>query len=443
MRGKTGIPKISNWDRESQHLLNLREDLNAYVQQLHKTYSNGLSIFKAIGVVINNPAVVPLEFHWPDYQAHSEDDLEEYSNIAVRIDANAKQIGDISESCFHRVEANDWSPSWQRSAIDQSKDLHAAAMDLQAALQSWIKLLGLPIQVVSRGDLQMLTALERILPKAYNQSYASLLGPEGRDLIADLERSAELVKSYRQQFESTAITYKETVLDLDIDGLMAQLSGAEEKWFLAKWLDVRAVKVKLKPFSGGSKISDSASDLAHLSNARKMRTAFGMIKDLDQVIGRKFDGIHTDPALFTEAAEFGHEIRSVMGALFVSPEAYREAVSTMITLLQSADLLGPSGQTQASANAFAQALEAFGAALQSLGTTIAATGDLHVESDEKSFLQTTIDTCAQWMEQAPRLKAWTAWRRVRNDALAKGMQSWWMPLRKAHLLTALPRKLFR
>ena len=48
---------------------------------------------------------------------------------------------------------------------------------------------------------------------------------------------------------------------------------------------------------------------------------------------------------------------------------------------------------------------------------------MNVESDEKSFLQTTIDTCAQWLEQAPRLKAWTAWRRVRNDALAKGMQS--------------------
>ena len=339
-------PKISNWDRESQHLLNLREDLNAYVRQLHKTYSNGLSIFKAIGVVINNPAVVPLEFHWPDYRAHTEDDLEEYSSIAVRIDANAEQIGDISKSCFHRVEADDWSPSWQRAAIDQSRDLQAAAVDLQAALQSWIKLLGLPIQVMSRGDLKMVATLERILPKAYNQSYASLLGPQGRDLIADLERGAELVESFRQQFESTAVTYKETVLDLDIDGLVAQLGSAEEKWFLARWLDVRAVKARLKPFSGGLKISDPASDLAHLSSARKTRTAFEMLKGLDQVIGRKFDGIHTDPALFTHAAEFGHELRSVMGGLFASPETYREATSTMISLLQSADLLGPSGQIQ-------------------------------------------------------------------------------------------------
>ena len=416
-------PKISNWDRESQHLLNLREDLNAYVQQLHKTYSNGLSIFKAIGVVINNPAVVPLEFHLPDYRAHTEDDLEEYSNIAVRIDANAEQIGDISKSCFHRVEADDWSPSWQRAAIDQSKDLHAAAADLQAALQSWIKLLGLSIQVMSRGDLKMVAALERILPKAYNQSYASLLGPEGRDLIADLEHGAELVESFCQQFESTAVTYKEAVIDLDIDGLVAQLGSAEEKWFLARWLDVRAIKARLKPFSGGSKISVPASDLAYLSNARKTRAAFGMLKGLDQVIGRKFDGIHTDPALFTHAAEFGHELRSVMGGLFASPEAYREATSTMISLLQSADLLGPSGQIQTSANTFVQSLEAFEAAQQTLGATIATTGDLNVESDEKSFLQTTIDTCAQWLEQAPRLKAWTAWRRVRNDALAKGMQS--------------------
>lgn len=415
--------KISNWERVTEHLVNLREDLNAYVRQLHKTYANGLSIYQAIGVVINNREVSVLEFNWPDYRAHTEDDLDAFSSIAARIDTNAEQIGDISKSCFQRVEADDWSPSWQRDAIEQSKALHRAAEDLQAALQSWIKLLGLPIEVMSRVDLQQVCALERILPHAYNRSYASLLGPEGRELIADLEQGAELVQSFRQQLESTAVTYKESVLDQDIDVLLAQLSDAEEKWFLAKWLDVRAVKAKLKPFSGGSKITDEAADLALLSKARKTRTEFELLKGLDSVIGRRFDGIHTDPALFTQAAEFGHRIRGVMGGLFATPETYREATSTMISLLQSADLLGPGGQIQTSASTFAQAVETFEAAQQALGATIAASGDLHVGPEGTSFLQTTIDTCAEWVEQAPRLRAWTAWRRVRNDALAQGMKS--------------------
>lgn len=420
---KSRYPSISNWEREAEHLVNLREDLNAYVRQLHKSYANDLSIFQAIGVVINNLAAVALEFNWPDYRAHTKDDLEEFSSIAARIDANVEQIGDINKSCFYRVEADDWSPSWQRDAIDQSKELHRAAVNLQAALQSWIKLLGLPIEVMSRADLQQVCVLERVLPQAYNQSYASLLGPEGRELIADLEQGAELIQNFRQQFESTAVTYKESVLDLEIDGLLAQLSDAEEKWFLAKWLDVRAVKAKLKPFSGGSKITDEVADLALLSKAKKTKAEFGMLKGLDSVIGRKFDGIHTNPVLFTQAAGFGHQIRGVMGGLFTTPEAYREAISTMISLLQSADLLGPGGQIQASASTFKQAVETFEAAQQALGATIAASGDLHVGPEGTSFLQTTIDTCIQWVEQAPRLKAWTAWRRVRNDALAKGMRS--------------------
>ena len=438
-------PKISNWEREAQRLLDLREDLNAYVRQLHKTYPNGLSIFQAIGVVMNNTAVAALEFSWsqPDYQAHTEDELDSLSNIAVRIDANAEQVGDISKSCFHRVGADDWSPSWQKSAIVQSKELRGTAIGLQAALQSWINILGLPIQVMSRDNLQKVATLGRILPKAYNKSYASLLGPEGRDLIADLERAAELVQSYRQQFESTSTTYKETVVDLDLDSLLVQASGAEEKWFLAKWLGTRAVKAQLKPFSGGAKISRAVSDLTALSGAKKAKTAFEMIRGLDQTIGRKFSGIHTDPSLFTEVAEYGHEIRSVMGALFTSPETYREAVSMTIALLQSADLLGPSGQIQASARAFMQALEAFDAAQQSLGKTIAVTGDLHVESDDKSFLQMTVDTCEQWVEQAPRLKAWTAWRRVRNDALAKGMKSLVDAIEEGSLVDSTAEEAFR
>ena len=415
--------EIPNWEREAEHLVNLREDLNAYVRQLHKTYANGLSIFQAIGVVINNPATADLEFNWPDYRAHTEDDLAKFSAIAARIDVNAEQIGDISKSCFRRVEADSWSPSWQRDAINQSEDLRRAAADLQAALRSWIKLLGLPIEVMSRAELRQLCALERILPQACGRSYASLLGPEGRELIADLERGAKLTQSFRRQFESAAVTYRESVLDLDIDGLLAQLSDAKEKWFLAKWLDALAVKARLKPFSGGAKITDEAADLASLSKAKKARAEFGMLKGLDQVIGRKLDGIHTDPALFTQAAEFGHQIRGVMSGLFATPEAYREATSAMISLLQSADLLGPGGQIQASASAFARALETFEAAQRALGETIAASGDLHVGPEGSSFLQTTMDTCAEWAEQAPRLRAWTAWRRVRNDALARGMKS--------------------
>ncbi len=436
-------PRISNWDREAERLMGLRENLNTYVRQLHKTYSNGLSIFQAIGVVINNPTVSELSFNWPDHQAHTEGDLETLSNIASRIDVNADQIGDISKSCFNRVEADDWSPSWQRKVIDQSTALHSAALGLEAVLQSWIKTLRLPIRVMSQGDLQMVAALERILPKAYNKSYSSLLGPVGSDLVQDLESAAELAQSYRQQFESTATTYKETVIDLDIADLLARLSAAEEKWFMPKWLDVRAIKAQIKPFSGGSKISNVVSDLTLLSVASNAKTALEKLKGLDNVIGRKFDGIHTEPALFAEAAGFGRELRSVMSALFTAPETYRKATSTMTSLLQSSELLGPSGQIQASTSAFMRALKAFKAAQQSLRETIAATGDLHVESDDKSFLKMTADTCAQWVEQAPRLKAWTAWRRVREKALKKDMQSLVDAVENGSLVDSTAEEAFR
>ena len=415
-------PKITDWEREAERLMALRENLNAYVRQLHKTYPNGLSIFQAIGVVINNPTVVALSFNWPDHEAHTEDELQALSKIAARIDANADQIGDISKSCFNRVEADDWSPSWQKTAIDQSKILHGATVELEAALQSWISTLGLSIRVMSRNDLQMVAVLERILPKAYNKSYAFLLGPEGRDLIVDLERAVELVETYREQFESTSVAYKENVVDLGIADLLARVSSAEEKWFLPKWLETRAVKSQLKPYTVDSKISNLVSDLALLADAHSTKTTFEKLKGLDHVIGRKFDGIHTEPGLFNDAAEFGHELRSAMSALFTSPEVYREAASKMVSLLQSSELLGTSGQSQASANAFMHALEAFETAEKDLRATIAATGDLHVESKDRSFLQITEDICAQWVDEAPRLKAWTAWRRVRNDALTRGMQ---------------------
>ena len=436
-------PEISNWNREAERLKGLRENLNIYVRQLHKTYPNGLSIFQAIGVVINNPTVIELSFNWPDHQAHTEDDLETLSNITSRIDVNADQIGDISKSCFNRVEADDWSPSWQRKAIDQSAALHSAAVDLEATLQSWVKSLGLPIRVMSRNDLKMVAALERILPKAYNKSYSSLLGSEGSDLVQDLESAAELAQSYRQQFESTATTYKETVIDLDIADLLARLSVAEEKWFLPKWLDIRAIKAQLKPFSGGSKISNVVSDLTLLSVASNAKTVLEKLKGLDNVIGRKFDGIHTEPELFAEAAGFGRELRSVMSALFTSPDTYREASSKMVSLLQSSDLLGPGSLIQESAKAFMRALESFETVQQSLRTTIAAKRDLYVESDDKSFLQITMDTCEQWAEEAPRLKAWTAWRRVRNDALTRGMQSIVDAVEKGALVDSTAEEVFR
>ena len=47
------------------------------------------------------------------------------------------------------------------------------------------------------------------------------------------------------------------------------------------------------------------------------------------------------------------------------------------------------------------------------------------------------------MEQAPRLKAWTDWRRARNDALAKGMQSLVDAVEKGSLVDSTAEEVFR
>ncbi|MFX8922181.1 hypothetical protein ABTN04_19060, partial [Acinetobacter baumannii] len=70
----------------------LREQLSLLVTLLHKTHQNGLAVYGAIGICIENKHNDPAVFSWPDPNTHSFLELEKLHSLSSEMAALAGQL---------------------------------------------------------------------------------------------------------------------------------------------------------------------------------------------------------------------------------------------------------------------------------------------------------------------------------------------------------------
>lgn len=68
-----GEVDAEEWRREAQRLKALRDELNTYVEHLHRKHRNGLTAFNAIGRIIGGADMPRLKLSWPSADSHDAD----------------------------------------------------------------------------------------------------------------------------------------------------------------------------------------------------------------------------------------------------------------------------------------------------------------------------------------------------------------------------------
>ncbi|MDT1838297.1 hypothetical protein FPK49_30470, partial [Acinetobacter baumannii] len=67
--------------------------LNQYVERLHHRHRNGLTIYDAIGKVVDGTDVPAIELYWADANAHDPRQLDHLRDLAERLEVNAAAVG--------------------------------------------------------------------------------------------------------------------------------------------------------------------------------------------------------------------------------------------------------------------------------------------------------------------------------------------------------------
>jgi very-short-patch-repair endonuclease len=335
-----------NWRMEAERLRRLREQLNGYVQGLHRRYPNGLTIYEAIGVIAGGESIPSIKFSWPQPATQSRESLDAMRDIASRLGVNAEanDIGRQKPHPFTLITQMDWSPSWQQRLIENAENAIAVGQTLVHSYQSFCEASGLPILHLTKRVREGVSAFTRVFETIRGREFGFLAEQGASDVIKRLIEGAGLIEKHRElnanlspvwsESTTSACTagmrlladYRETLASLGqpwpkevIDAASKaiklleriahstnQLSGEYSKgleslnifqiqrdWALAEkamwpisWLKKRKLRAPLEAVFLGATEPDVARDIPLLADIQSMRNKVSEIR-----LGPETDGL--------------------------------------------------------------------------------------------------------------------------------------------------------
>lgn len=231
---------IKDWDLEAERLAALRGELNALVSSLHKTHSNDLTIFGAIGTCIKYAHWKPASLDWTDPNQHSRKDLDNLRMLCRQMAALAGQLHDLHAHPLLAIKRTVWTPSWQQELLDAATSLSAAASTAQELVAPLLHLLGRPENGSSWSELASLDRLSDVLLKATHVPIGvarAATDEFARNRLKILRHHGLQREAAWKNFEGG---YREEVANLNGQELEMQWGEANSTWWPKSWLAKRS-----------------------------------------------------------------------------------------------------------------------------------------------------------------------------------------------------------
>ena len=227
--GAKGAVDPEAWRAEALRLRNLRDQLNSYVERLHHRHANGMTIYEAIGRVVDGADVPDLGLSWNAPQAHDFTAMEALREVVDRLEVNARAVG-RDALLTHPLAAighGDWSPSWQHGLIDAARGVISAAQAVAQAYESFSQAVGLPWRPLNRRVRGALAILARTLPQAAGRDWRFVLRPETKTLADRLQEAIALLAEHQEHSAALSPTWPDSVVGACKHGLQLLQSRRE------------------------------------------------------------------------------------------------------------------------------------------------------------------------------------------------------------------------
>jgi len=448
------------WRAEAGRLKRLRDELNAYVERLHFRYANGMTIFDAIGRVVDGKDVPVLGLSWSKANAHDRAALDALRELVDRLDVNAQAVGQgaLLDHPLAAIGHSDWSPSWQQSVIDAARSVIPAANALEQASERFVQAVGLPRVALDHRVRGAFAVLARILPKAAGHDWRFVLRVDARSIADRLKTGTELLIQHRalrtalspnsaeivvganpnqqelldeifQAKSKLSVRYDEEVERLNLPELEAAWKKAEKAIWPASWFRKRKVRKQLSTVIAGRDKPDIAQDIRLLARMAALREQ-GLAQveqqladydDLREITAGLWNGLKTRVEEVEHVLKFQTALFTAIANLASTPEQIGAVKSPLERLIGDGNvLLESGGPITAAGEEYLKAWEALQPAIDRLSAVANFSDSAKLNFGELT-LGELAERCASLVRFQHRLNAWCAWRKVRDQALVLGL----------------------
>ncbi|MBU1223814.1 MAG: DUF3320 domain-containing protein [Gammaproteobacteria bacterium] len=187
------------WRMEAKRLRILRDQLNGYVERLHQRHSNGMTIFEAIGRVVDGEDMPALGLSWSGPNIHDAAAMEALREVVDRLEVNAQAVGRdaLQTHPLAAVGHDDWSPSWQQALIDAARKAIPAVQVVAQASDRFSEAVGLPGLALNRRTRGALAVLAKTLPQTAGRDWRFVLRPDAKTLADRLQEALALLAEHQ------------------------------------------------------------------------------------------------------------------------------------------------------------------------------------------------------------------------------------------------------
>jgi very-short-patch-repair endonuclease len=401
------------WEREAAEIRVLRDELNALVRLLHRREPNGWTIHDAIGrVVRDGDEHAPRLTFAPDAR-HDGADMDRFRDLARRLGLARADVGDLPPE-LDDVAATAWSNAWQENVVAAANSVTVALEALEHSAERVHAATSLPRVAGNRATLARRLELMCVLLEMHGQNTRLAFSASMQDQMLAARDGLALLELYRAEEGSLSARYtQQAVRGVDISAMRAAWTDACNRlWPLAS-LEKRKVARRLAHAGGVAGPVDPEADLPRLSAMQ------GLIERID-ALGPRLAGIPGWAGLATRSSDVeaalarAERLRAAIAAEADGPEslvALRSAVAALV--IDANELLAGDGPVAGAALRLKQALDACDLAAGRFGELVGAPDDPDVAGLRRRATAVTAN--------ARRLRDWTNWRRVREEAADAGL----------------------
>nr|WP_282958331.1 DUF3320 domain-containing protein [Neokomagataea anthophila] len=401
------------WAREANDIRRLRDELNDVVKLLHAPDPNGWTLHRAIGRVVRDwtDATPRLVFHTGT--RHSEEEMITLRENVRRLGIARKAVSDLP-SDLKILACSEWSNAWQDRLVAAARALPEAIKTVERTRDDVLAATQFNTEIALQAEPDQIAALVEACLATYGHDMACAFLPDIERHITSAQEGLDLLDAYRTDEATLSTTYAhDAVRKLEIEPLQADLAAALGKMWPMSGLARRKVAASLTQAGGCKETADPEKDLPKLLAMRTTLTqcdaAFQAASSLP---GLK--GTQTERAVIEASIARIRTLRAAMAVLATDPAAMAELKSTVTRLVVDAhDLLIPGGNI---ANGLERLKEAL-SALKEKGEVFTGCAQI---APTAGFEEIRL-CAAAIMAYGPRLNAWTAWQRARNEAVQAGI----------------------
>ena len=243
--------------KEATHLDELKRELNAHVERLHKVYPCGLSIYDCFTQysAIDVPGSSTIKISEAYINSLTPELLRDHTELLENYQSAASVVAEYNNS-LSEIGMLLYSPNIREEIQNLIGEIISNTENQYVLAQSVALLIKYNTERLSKEQYEALMLVSEFV--LGDELLLTLISSLNNDSLKTLKELAELQYKLEEQQSELFTQYNEHILDVDYIALRQYWMEAEQKWFLLKYLDRRAVINTLSSYTkSGRRVNDN------------------------------------------------------------------------------------------------------------------------------------------------------------------------------------------